>query len=187
MSTQTALTLSRWVIAVLLLVKGALVLANTAGGAHGSDFSALPYLLVAFGFGITGVVLMAPELVPWASAPVWRFISGIIYPDEQFKAPPVNYTLPRSYHQRLRHEEAIEEYQKIIRHHPQEQTAYLECIEVMLHLNDIHGAKKVLAEGLRKLHTQEAKRELREAVGKVDRGGLLQPASNAGARINPPA
>jgi len=174
MSTKTALMLARWTIGVLMVVQGAAILVKTGGGSFGGMGPSLLSLMLAFGLAVSGLVLIAPELVSWVSSPLWRFITGIIYPDEKYKAPPVNYALPRSYHQRLRHEDAIEEYLKIIRYHPQEQAAYVECIEVMLFTHDLHGARKVMAQGLRKLRTKEAQRQLLEGVSKVDEGGVLK-------------
>jgi hypothetical protein len=177
MSSQTARILARWTIGILLVVKAALVLTKTAGGSDGAYMTALPPLLLAFGLGVTGLILMAPELVPWISAPVWRFITGIIFPDEKYSAPPVNYALPRSYSQRFRDEEAIQEYLKIIRYHPQEQAAYVECIEVMLRIHDLHAARKLMAEGLRKLRTEESRNQLREVMRKADENGVLKDAA----------
>ncbi|MEZ0275252.1 MAG: hypothetical protein ACAH88_10130 [Roseimicrobium sp.] len=174
MSTKTAIIIARWIIGVCLVLEAAVYLVKAAGVSTGGYATATTYALVAFGLGITGLLLMAPEMVPWLSAPVWRFITGIVFPDDKYNAPPVNYALPRSYHRRLRHEDAIEEYFKIIRYHPQEQVAYVECIKVMLCIDDLQGARKVLAEGLRKLRTREARGQLLEAVRILNEGGVLR-------------
>ncbi len=119
------------------------------------------FALFGFALIITGVLLVARELVPWASAPLWRFITGIVYPDDKFDRPPVNYALPRSYRERHRPDDAIEEYLKIFQYHPQELAAYQECIEVMLEAGDLDGAQKVRATGMRKLRSAEARGELK--------------------------
>jgi hypothetical protein len=174
MSTKTAIILARWIIGVCLVLEAAVYMVKAAGVTSGGYAVATGYALLAFGLGITGLLLMAPEMASWLSAPVWRFITGIVFPDDKYHAPPVNYTLPRSYHRRLRHKDAIEEYFKIIRYHPQEQVAYVECIKVMLSIDDLRGARKLLAAGLRKLRTKEARGELLEAAKNLDAGGALR-------------
>ena len=99
--------------------------------------------------------------------PIWRFITGIVFPDDKFDRPPVNYALPRSYRERRRLDDAIEEYLKIIRYHPQELPAYLECMEVMIETGDHAGAQKVRATGMRKLRSAEARRAVQEKLGSL--------------------
>ena len=165
MSKEIALTLVRWIIAVTLIAKGALMLLHSAGGRGGGFAGAAAYGLFAFALAITGVLLIARELTTWVTAPIWRFLTGIVFPDEKFDRPPVNYALPRSYRDHQRFDDAVEEYLKIIHHHPQELPAYLECIEVMVEAGDREGARKVGAAGLRKLRSSEARREVTEKLG----------------------
>ena len=167
MSKTTALILVRWIVALTLIAKGALMLWSSAVGGGGGFAGAAAYGLLAFALVISGILLTTRELVPWASAPLWRFITGIIFPDDKFDRPPVNYALPRSYRERRRPEDAIQEYLKIIRHHPQELTAYLECMEVMIEAGDLHGAQKVRATGLRKLRSAKARQELSGKLGSM--------------------
>jgi hypothetical protein len=167
MSKETALILVRWIIALTLITKGALMLLQSTGGAGGGIAGAAGYGLFAFALAITGVLLIARELTAWVSAPIWRFITGIVFPDDKFDRPPVNYALPRSYRERRKLDDAIEEYLKIIRYHPQELPAYLECIEVMIETGDRAGAEKVRATGLKKLRSAESRREVKEKLGSL--------------------
>jgi hypothetical protein len=160
MSKTTALSIARLIVALTMIAKGALMLVKTASAESGSYGSAMASSLFGFALAITGVVLAAPELVMWAASPIWRFITGIVFPDDQFDRPPVNYALPRSYRGRLRSEDAIAEYLKITHYHPQQLTAYKECLEVMFEVGDLQAARKLRARGLRKLRSSEARRRL---------------------------
>jgi len=162
MSRQTALLLARWVIALTLIAKGALMLLQSAGNGGGGFAGAAAYGLFAFALAIAGVLLISRELTTWVTAPIWRFLTGIVFPDEKFDRPPVNYALPRSYRNRQRFDDAIEEYRKILHHHPQELPAYLECMEVMAEAGDLPGAQKVRATGLRRLRSPEARNEVKK-------------------------
>ena len=164
MSKQTALILARWVVALTLIAKGVLILSRMAGAEGGDTLGTAAYSLFSFAAIIAGVLLAVPELVPWASAPVWRFLTGIVFPDDKFDRPPVNYALPRGYRERRRPDDAIQEYLKIVHYHPQELPAYLECMEVMIEAGDISGAENVRATGLRKLRSAKARRELKEKL-----------------------
>ncbi len=160
MSKHTALALIRWVVALTLIAKCALTLVRTADGEGESFAGAMASALLAFAAGITGLLLIVRDLAPWLSAPIWRFVTGIIFPDDQFDRPPVNYALPRSYRERHRPGDAIEEYLKIIHYHPQEHPAYLECIELMIETGDLAGAEELRAKGLKKLRSPEARSQL---------------------------
>ena len=114
MSKETAFILIRWVIALTFLIKGSFILAGAAGGEGGGFAGAAAYAMFAFALVISGVLLTTRELVPWVSAPIWRFITGLVFPDDKFDRPPVNYALARSYRQQQRLDDAIEEYLKIV-------------------------------------------------------------------------
>jgi len=161
MSKETAFILIRWVIALTFLVKGALLLVGTAGGEGGSFAGSAANALFAFALIIGGVLLSTRELVPWVSAPIWRFITGLVFPDDKFDKPPVNYALARSYKQQHRVDDAIEEYFKIVYHHPQELAAYLEGMEVLCEAGDLPGAHKLGATGLRRLRAKDARKEVK--------------------------
>lgn len=179
MSKESALILARWIVALTLIAKGALMLLQSAGGAGGGAgggvAGAAGHGLLAFALAITGVLLIARELTTWVTAPIWRFLTGIVFPDEKFDRPPANYALPRSYRMHGRNDDAIEQYLKIIHHHPQELPAYLECMEVMIGAGDHAGARKVGATGMRKLRSPEARREVEEKLA-----SLLESSGPAG-------
>jgi hypothetical protein len=161
MSKETTFILIRWIIALTLLIKGSLMLAGAAGGEGGGFAGAAAYALFAFALIISGALLTTRELVPWVSAPIWRFITGLVFPDEKFDRPPVNYALPRSYRQQQRFDDAIEEYLKIVHHHPQELAAYLEGMDAMVQAGDVEGAHKLGATGLRKLRSEDARDQVK--------------------------
>lgn len=161
MSPRTVANLSRWIIGVAMITKGAAMLVKSAAGSSDGGYAgAMAYALLSFALIILGLLLIARDITQWITTPIWRFISGIIFPDEKFERPRVNYALPRGYRQRFRPEDAIEHYLDIIRHHPQELDAYLECMEVMIETGDREGVERLLATARKKLRSAAARKQV---------------------------
>jgi hypothetical protein len=168
MTGKTKLIVIRWLIGLGLFGGGFVMLtaasdSSSVDKGHSNAVAQAGVALVALGLVIAGSILIGRDLAEWISTPVWRFITGIVFPDEHLDRPPVNYRLARRYREERRDDEAIEQYLNIIHHHPQELPAYLECIEVMIEAGDLEGAERVRATGLRKLRSAEARRELERA------------------------
>lgn len=103
---------------------------NTAGlGAAG-------FLVVGFGSMLAVVLLIAPETIVRVCEFFSRIFTSIILPNDKFRKPPLSYILAHSYRRQLRYVEAVEEYRKIIHHHPGELTPYLELISLAQVLQD---------------------------------------------------
>ena len=75
--------------------------------------------------------------------------------------PPADFKLARYYAGQLRHEEACEEYTKIIRFHPEEFAAYLEGIQEAFLAGNRDLAKKFYAKGRRVMRAPEERTLLR--------------------------
>ena len=86
------------------------------------------FAMVGIGVLIAGALLIAPA----TASPIAEFIGdcwgGIFFPKARFNKPPLSYTLADFYCRNRRHEEAVREHLKLIRHYPGERKSYLEVI-----------------------------------------------------------
>jgi tetratricopeptide (TPR) repeat protein len=128
-------------------------------------FNGSPDILSAFagclfGFAalISGAFFFLPELAPLVAAPVVRFFSGFVFPNETGKAP-LDYTLARFYAKNGRLAEALEQYFKILENYPQELAAYREGLEVARSTGDTAAAERLAKMALRKLKDPAAREE----------------------------
>jgi hypothetical protein len=97
---------------------------------------------------IVGMFLLAGTIfwiIPETVTPIAGFIgdcwASVFFPNARFQKPPLSYLHVEFYCKHGRHEEAIVEYLKIIRHYPDEQRAYLDVI----HLCKTIGATEMAA------------------------------------------
>jgi len=115
------------------------------------------HVIFSMGAFITAILLIAPEtafrLAEWCSRP----FTNILFPSEEFRKPPLSYLLARKYNTELRFDEAIEQYQKIILHYPDETAAYVELLELARDLGDDRLFQKY-AELFKKRFKQEVPR-----------------------------
>lgn len=83
-------------------------------------------------FGIPLLVSSVFWIIPETVTPIAEFVGdcwgSIFFPNARDQKPPLSYLLVDFYCKHGRHEEAIEESLKIIRHYPDEQRAYLDVI-----------------------------------------------------------
>jgi len=124
---------TRWVLALLCAGGGVKLMMDAL---KMNSVGAFGHVMGAVLAMVTVVLLITPETVfkvaEWCARP---FVE-ILWPSERLEKPPLNYRLARYYAQCLRLEEAIEEYQKIITHYPDERDAYTELITVAEQLGD---------------------------------------------------
>lgn len=86
-----------------------------------------PILLAAFAF-FTGSVLIWSDVFRLATLPLTALIDSLIFPRAKLARPLLNLKLPAHYLAEGRHEEALEEYRKILKHHPDETEAYEKAV-----------------------------------------------------------
>ena len=85
---------------------------------------------------IASAVCFAPNLATWAAAPFVRLIDEIYLGGGEKVVPPVEYKLARMYAGQGRAQEALDEYLRIVIHHPREADAYREAIPVAIKAGD---------------------------------------------------
>lgn len=160
MSRSLLLILVRWSIAIGLEYVAVRLL---IGAANSGDYlGAVAKCLYGFAILMTGIMLLGPELVRWAAMPIQHVLTGLLFPSQSEK-PPVDYKLARFYCRQARHDEAVEQYWKIVHYHPEELTAYLEGIDAAISADLPETAAKFYRSGLRHLRHPEARRELYRA------------------------
>lgn len=86
-----------------------------------------PILLAAVAF-LSGAVLIWSDLFRLATLPLTALIDSLIFPRAKLARPVLNLKLPAHYLTEGRHEEALEEYRKILKHHPDETEAYEKAV-----------------------------------------------------------
>jgi len=120
---RTALVIARFLLGFACLVYGVREM-RTALGMEG--MGAVPHVLFGMGSLLAAVFLLLSGLIWRACEFLSRAFTDIILPSARHQRPPLSYRLARRYAQQLRHHEAVEEYEKILRYYPDEQGAYFE-------------------------------------------------------------
>jgi hypothetical protein len=132
---------------------------NQVFNGPGDLMSAFAGCLFGFASLIAGAFFFLPELAPLVAAPVVRFLSGFVFPNETGEVP-LDYTLARFYAKNGRPEEALEQYFKILENYPQEIDAYREGLEVARSTGDAEAAERLAKMARRKLESPEARAEV---------------------------
>jgi len=109
-----------------------------AGGS--SALQAVGTGLFAFAFLIAGAVLLAPSLVIWASAPLFKLIDAVYLGSNAIERPPLNYDLAERLLRERRWHDAAAEFERIAYWHPQEERAWREAIRCAELAGDPEGA-----------------------------------------------
>ena len=139
-------------MAGLLVGSGVFLLVRVLGGE--TDWvAAFAKSLFGLAVMISGVLLVSPEIVGWVLLPLHRVLDSIFLPSDS-GAPPVSYDLARFYVRQLRHEEACEEYAKIICYHPEQFEACLEGIQVATLAGNEAAIQKFYRAARRTAHTE---------------------------------
>ncbi len=130
------------------------VLAERAGGIGGFPWIAFAVAQVALSGMVAGWPFASFFAIPF---------ERIYFPHSEVRPAPA-YSLAEWYLDQHRFEEALAEYEKILRHHPQELAA--RCIHVELlvaRFDDPEGARKSFRRGMRRLRSEEDRVALAEA------------------------
>jgi hypothetical protein len=141
-------------------------------------YQSLKGLIVGVGLMVVGAMFMARSIINIIIQP----FMGMLFPDETY-VPPALYSLPEMYLRQDRAADAAAEYEKILKHHPDEANAHIFLIEVALtRLKDPHRAEKTHRHGMRKIK-DETQRKLMtdwyEALKQGSPGQLPQPGTDA--------
>ncbi len=96
-------------------------------------------LLLALGF-----FAIVTNVIQIATKPFVLLIDSIFFPGGKLSKPILNLKLPEFYLREGRYEEALDEYQKIMRHYPDETAAYEGAIDLLVNeFSDLNEAGKI--------------------------------------------
>ena len=70
---------------------------------------------------IFAALTVAPAIAGWFSKP----FAALFYPSEEFEKPLLSYALARKYSQERNVDAAVQQYENILHHYPEEREAYL--------------------------------------------------------------
>lgn len=112
--------------------------------------------LMGLALVLAGAILIARPLAQWIVTPFVR----MLFPEDHNYTPPPLYSLARHYCKQGRFEEAIRQYHKILKHHPQEIEAYLELVQLLLILGQRAEAESVYKKGVAHLADPGAREDL---------------------------
>ena len=157
MSRPPVSVLVRWVLAGLACAFGLLQLNRVLR--YDLVWGTLGNTLFGVGSLFVALLLIGPEVVAWALVPLDGLVNRLLLPGES-EPPPAAFKLARYYAMQLRHEEACEEYAKIIRYHPEETDAYLEGIREAFLAGDQALAKKFYRWAKRYMRTRNERKLL---------------------------
>ena len=77
---------------------------------------------------LVSVVIVARDLAPWLAAPLSALIDSIYLGSERNLRPPLDYRLAEFYVRHGRTDDALEEYARLIGHHPRDLRSYRDAI-----------------------------------------------------------
>ncbi|MCB1086354.1 MAG: tetratricopeptide repeat protein [Verrucomicrobiae bacterium] len=123
-----------------------------------------PALEVAFSFGggvfllIVGLFCAGPELAAIAAAPLHALVDAIYLPGGRASKPELNLKLPAFYVKEGRTEEALAEYRKILRYHPDTLEAWIGAIDLLTEsFGEFDEARRLFDKGRRRFREQPEK------------------------------
>ncbi|MCP5540178.1 MAG: hypothetical protein H7A52_08570 [Akkermansiaceae bacterium] len=122
----------------------------------GSPFGTLFHVARFVVLLLVAAVLVAPDVIALLSAPVRALVDAIYFPRHHGGKPPLSYQLADFYGKEERHTDALEAYEEILRHYPDEPRAYRGALELLV---TVFGEK----DRARRLY-QKARRRLRHRV-----------------------
>ncbi len=124
---------------------------------------------------IAGAIAIAPDLIRVAASPLLGLIDSIFLPGRRGGKPDLNLRLPVYYREQERYEDALAEYRKIIRFHPERPEGWIGAIELLLEPFERPAkARKLYERGRRKLRAfpdalAELETRWRQLAGERDR------------------
>ncbi|MEM7697635.1 MAG: hypothetical protein AAF236_04435 [Verrucomicrobiota bacterium] len=86
------------------------------------------------------------------TAPLFAFVDSVVFPKTRSNKPTLNLKLPRHYCRQSRYLEALEEYEIILKHYPDEIEAYAGAIWIHREVLNDENAAAALAQRARKRH-----------------------------------
>jgi len=113
---------SRWLVGI-----GLLGLSWHWGTKEQDPIDVMRLLLAALTF-FGGVAVMWKPIFYLATRPLMALVDGIFLPGGRLEKPLLNLKLPAHYLDEARYEEALAEYQQIMKHYPDETEAYEKSI-----------------------------------------------------------
>ncbi|MCB1065356.1 MAG: hypothetical protein KDN20_20875 [Verrucomicrobiae bacterium] len=118
---------------------------------------------------ILAAVIVAPDLCRLAASPFTAMIDAIFLPGGRADKPDLNLRLPAFYLKEERFDDALAEYLKIIRYHPDEVEGWIGAIALWIDpFDEPEKARKLYEKaGRRFRHDGEARARLEEAWGKA--------------------
>ena len=111
-------TLYRWILGIAFL--GVAFWCATTGYENLNFF----LLLLAVPLFVAGISCLWKTIFYAATRPFTAMIDAVFFPGGKLSKPVLNLKLPRYYVNESRFDEALEEYQRIIKHYPDEAEAY---------------------------------------------------------------
>jgi len=121
---------------------------------------------------ISSVFLIIPETVKPFAALAGECFGSIFFPNTRFQKPPLSYLLANLYYKEMRYEDALEEYQKIIRYYPNERTAYLELISICQLIGETKLARKYLHRFKRRFNQKNTVKSTPERIDPPGQSGF---------------
>ena len=161
---------ARWLAAIVFLWYAVRLLLVAT---RSDQITALAGCLFGMAFLISAVVMIVPEAVPWAAAPLLALLDAIYLPGAS-DPPPLNYKTARFYRQQCRWEEAVQEYRKIVHYHPRELVAYIEGIETAFEAGEHKAAVQLYRKGCRRLRSKEDRLRLQRVYEECQRVNAAQ-------------
>lgn len=107
---------------------------------------------------LIGAIALATELAALAAIPLHAFIDAIYLPGGRADKPTLNLKLPAYYREQDRPNDALAEYRKILRHHPDTLEAWLGALDLLvLTFEDTAAARRLYARGRRRFRRDAEK------------------------------
>ncbi len=142
----------RWILAIAALGYLRKLMPQLHAALPESDDGAVKLLFLCFGVVVVFLLLVGRDIFQVVSKPLSWALESFYFPRDRSAKPTVNYKLPEYYIEQERFEDAMNEYLKIIRYHPQEAKAYIGAFELAVtELHDDETAKQIYSKARRKL------------------------------------
>lgn len=107
---------------------------------------------------LLGTLLLATDLAALAAAPLHALIDAIYLPGGRADKPTLNLKLPAYYREQDRPGEALAEYRKILRHHPDTLEAWIGALDLLvITYEDMPAARRLHARGRRRFRRDAEK------------------------------
>lgn len=102
-------------------------------------------------FLTVGITSIFTKLLEIACRPAVMMVDAIFFPGGKLSKPIKNLKLPAYYEKEMRLEEALAEYEKVIRYYPDEPIAYEGAIRILIReFDDYPAAEKLFARSQRR-------------------------------------